>query len=62
MKEQLAGDPLAVAVRSRGTARSTNGDGVSPLGSEDARKDDGRKMEMDIIDEQIDTLGKAFMA
>ena len=24
-------------------------------------EDDGRKMEMDIIDEQLDTLGRAFM-
>ena len=35
--------------------------GFLSVGAKMLAEDDGRKMEMDIIDEQLDTLGRAFM-
>ena len=63
VREQIAGDKLKPsgeeppkAVHERLIAT-----GFLSLGAKMLAEDDGRKMEMDIIDEQLDTLGRAFM-
>ena len=58
--EQLAGDRLAdddaVATEERITAT-----GFLSLGAKMLAEDDPVKMQMDIVDEQLDTVGRAFM-
>ena len=46
----------------RRTARTPHGHGVSLLGPTNYELQDKTVLEMDIIDEQMDTMGKAFMA
>ena len=54
--EQVAGDLLP-----RGNEDSIAATGFLALGAHVLAEPDLRKLEMDIIDEQIDTVGKAFM-
>ena len=58
VREQIAGDLLP------GTVNASDGlvaTGFLTLGPKMLAEDDPRKMQMDIIDEQIDTIGKAFL-
>ena len=54
--EQVAGDLLP-----RSNEDAITGTGFLALGAHVLAEPDMRKLEMDIIDEQIDTVGKAFM-
>ena len=54
--EQIAGDLIPGADRETKTAT-----GFLALGAKVLAEPDRRKLEMDIIDEQLDTLGKAFL-
>ncbi len=61
LREQIAGDLLP-----RGTDETVNQEhlvatGFLVLGPKMLAEDDPVKMEMDIIDEQVDTVGRAFM-
>ncbi len=58
--EQLAGDLLPAAAEEQRIEQLT-ATGFLSLGARVLAEPDVRKMEMDIIDEQLDTLGKAFM-
>jgi cytochrome c553 len=59
VQEQLAGDLLAGSEEERieGTAAT----GFLCIGAKMLAEDDPVKMQMDIIDEQVDTLGKVFL-
>ena len=62
-REQIAGDllkPVGDETESERHARQI-ATGFLSVGAKMLAEDDGRKMEMDIIDEQLDTLGRAFM-
>lgn len=61
VREQLAGDLLDASNDPEESARRRIATGFLSLGPKMLAEDDGRKMEMDIIDEQIETLGKALM-
>ena len=54
--EQVAGDLLPAANRETRTAT-----GFLALGAKVLAEQDRQKLEMDVIDEQLDTLGKAFL-
>ena len=58
--EQLAGDLLTAATPSE---RNTNliATGLLSIGPKVLAEPDKKKMEMDIIDEQLDTVGRAFL-
>jgi hypothetical protein len=56
VEEQLAGDLLPDADR-----ESTTGTGFLVLGAKVLAEPDREKLEMDTIDEQLDTIGKAFL-
>ncbi len=61
LKEQIAGDLLALSgdeAIDRGRLAAT---GFLVLGPKMLAEDDPVKMEMDIIDEQVDTVGRVFM-
>jgi cytochrome c553 len=62
VQEQLAGDLLGTPNESE-QARNARliATGFLSLGPKMLACDDGRKMEMDIIDEQVDTTSRAFM-
>lgn len=60
LTEQIAGDLLPAAHRSERIANLT-ATAFLAMGPKVLAEVDERKMEMDIIDEQIDTLGKAFL-
>jgi cytochrome c553 len=60
LTEQIAGDLLPAAQRSERIANLT-ATAFLAMGPKVLAEVDERKMEMDIIDEQIDTLGKAFL-
>jgi hypothetical protein len=60
VREQIAGDLLAAGEADRAAARLT-ATGFLVLGAKMLAEDDPVKMQMDIIDEQVDTLGKAFL-
>ncbi|QDT90290.1 DUF1553 domain-containing protein [Gimesia algae] len=61
LQEQLAGDILAA----RGAAEHRNekitATGFLSIGAKMLAEDDQMKMQMDIIDEQLDTVGRTFM-
>ena len=61
LREQLAGDLLPAAASSDIQLRRIIATGFLSLGAKMLAEDDPVKMEMDIIDEQIDTLGKAVL-
>lgn len=73
VREQIAGDLLATAessVASAGDGTSTSledslealvATGFLVVGAKMLAEDDPLKMQMDIVDEQVDTIGKAFM-
>lgn len=60
VKEQLAGDLLPTENQSERNERLV-ATGVLSLGPKVLAEVDETKMEMDIVDEQIDTFGKAFL-
>ena len=59
--EQLAGDLLPADRRRRPTHERLIATGFLALGPKVLAEVDEAKMEMDIVDEQIDTLGRAFL-
>jgi len=60
LKEQLAGDLLPAADEATQFERYT-ATGFLSLGAKMLAEDDPLKMEMDIVDEQLDTTARAFM-
>ena len=60
VQEQIAGDLLPAADEAA-RRRQRTATGFLALGPKVLAEPDPRKMEMDIIDEQIDTLGRVFM-
>ncbi|MDP6718722.1 MAG: DUF1553 domain-containing protein [Pirellulaceae bacterium] len=61
VREQIAGDLLAVHLTGDASKDALAATGFLTLGAKMLAEDDPVKMQMDIIDEQIDTLGRAFM-
>ncbi|MDE2642627.1 MAG: DUF1549 domain-containing protein [Verrucomicrobiota bacterium] len=63
VQEQIAGDLLPLNKNEPDELRHSRliATGFLSVGAKMLAEDDGRKMEMDIIDEQLDTLGRAFM-
>ncbi len=63
VQEQIAGDLLPLSKNESDELRHSQviATGFLSVGAKMLAEDDGRKMEMDIIDEQLDTLGRAFM-
>ena len=63
VREQVAGDLLTSESESNREHyyRRVTATGFLSLGPKMLACDDGQKMEMDIIDEQVDTVGRAFM-
>ena len=63
VQEQIAGDLLPLGKNESDETRHSRriATGFLSVGAKMLAEDDGRKMEMDIIDEQLDTLGRAFM-
>ena len=59
--EQLAGDLMPGEVTERENRARLTATGFLSLGPKVLAESDVLKMEMDIIDEQIDTIGRAFM-
>jgi hypothetical protein len=59
--EQIAGDLLPPAADFSTKQERLVATGFLSLGAKVLAEPDPKKMEMDIIDEQIDTLGRAFM-
>jgi cytochrome c553 len=59
--EQLAGDLLPNAAKETGRHERLIATGFLALGPKVLAEVDEKKMEMDIIDEQIDTVGRAFL-
>lgn len=61
VKEQLSGDLIpyqALEERQRGLIATT----FLMLGNTNLEEQDKKQLEMDVVDEQLDTLGKAFLA
>ena len=61
VQEQIAGDLMPVGDDPESIRRRIIATGFLVIGTKILAEPDPRKMEMDIIDEQIDTIGKAFM-
>lgn len=61
VREQLAGDLLPASDDPDVTLERLTATGFLSLGAKMLAEDDPVKMQMDIIDEQIDTVGRAFM-
>ena len=61
LREQLAGDLLPASPSEDVQLRRVVATGFLSLGAKMLAEDDPVKMEMDIIDEQLDTLGKAVI-
>ena len=61
LREQLAGDLLPLSSNDDVQLRRIVATGFLSLGAKMLAEDDPVKMEMDIIDEQVDTLGKAVL-
>lgn len=60
LTEQIAGDLLPFSDLEE-KARNITATGFLVLGPKMLAEDDPRKMEMDIVDEQLDTMGRAFL-
>lgn len=60
LTEQLAGDLLPAADLDE-RSRNITATGFLVIGPKMLAEDDPRKMEMDIVDEQLDTMGRAFL-
>jgi hypothetical protein len=61
IREQLAGDLLDPAAPPADRLRRLTATGFLALGAKMLAEDDPIKLEMDVIDEQVDTLGQAFL-
>ncbi|HTE17025.1 MAG TPA: DUF1549 domain-containing protein, partial [Armatimonadota bacterium] len=61
IQEQIAGDLLPAAVDETADLDRTIATGFLSLGPKMLAEDDPMKQEEDIVDEQVDTLGKAFL-
>lgn len=61
VQEQIAGDLLAAKNGSPRRVERTVATGFLSIGPKMLAEDDPVKMEMDIIDEQVDTIGRTFM-
>ena len=61
VREQLAGDLLPVAGNAEETQQRQIATGFLALGPKVLAEPDPQKMEMDIIDEQLDTVSRTFM-
>ncbi|SIO61595.1 Planctomycete cytochrome C [Singulisphaera sp. GP187] len=61
LREQLAGDLLPAEGDEATTHERSIATGFLSLGPKVLAEVDGVKMEMDIVDEQVDTVGRAFM-
>ena len=61
VQEQLAGDLLTAQADVASQIEGITATGFLSIGAKMLAEDDPVKMQMDIIDEQIDTLGRAFM-
>ena len=61
VQEQIAGDLMPEGDDPESIRRRIIATGFLVIGTKILAEPDPRKMEMDIIDEQIDTIGKAFM-
>lgn len=61
VREQIAGDLLVDPTDHERNVRRRIATGFLSLGPKMLAEDDAQKMEMDIIDEQVDTLGRTFM-
>ncbi len=61
LKEQLAGDLLPGPVSDRVAFERWTATGFLSLGAKMLAEDDPKKMEMDIVDEQLDTTSRTFM-
>ncbi len=59
--EQLAGDLLPEAETTSSLSERITATGFLSIGAKMLAEDDPLKMQMDIIDEQVDTLGRAFI-
>ncbi|MDD9867585.1 MAG: DUF1553 domain-containing protein [Verrucomicrobiales bacterium] len=61
VQEQIAGDLMPADEDPESARRRIIATGFLVIGTKILAEPDPRKMELDIIDEQIDTIGKAFM-
>ena len=61
VQEQIAGDLMSIGSDPEAVRQRIIATGFLVIGTKILAEPDPRKMEMDIIDEQIDTIGKAFM-
>ncbi len=61
VQEQIAGDLMPIGSDPEAVRQRIIATGFLVIGTKILAEPDPRKMEMDIIDEQIDTIGKAFM-
>ena len=61
VREQIAGDLLPGSSRPTVTIQRRTATGFLSLGAKMLAEDDPVKMQMDIIDEQVDLIGRAFM-
>lgn len=61
VREQLAGDLMADPTSPSLTAERQTATGFLVIGPKMLAEDDPQKMEMDIVDEQLDTVGRTFL-
>lgn len=61
VREQIAGDLLADPADAAVTAERMTATGFLVIGPKMLAEDDPQKMEMDIVDEQLDTVGRTFL-
>ena len=61
LQEQLAGDILAARDDAENRNEKITATGFLSIGAKMLAEDDQTKMQMDIIDEQLDTVGRTFM-
>ncbi len=61
LQEQLAGDILAEQAVDESRIEKITATGFLSIGAKMLAEDDQTKMQMDIIDEQLDTVGRTFM-